>query len=102
VPSQPIGPRNAQGVVMVGGADDRESMPPVSSAGPPSARLWDPLPVTLPTYVTKPRATRSVRTIDLGAPGVTSSGHDPGAQALAAEAATSAGREDPGSRAVAT
>ena len=31
--------------------------------------LWDPLPVTLPTYVTKPQAKRTVRTIDLGEPG---------------------------------
>lgn len=36
--------------------------------------LWDPLPLTLPTYVTKPRATRSVRTIDLGAPVAWTSG----------------------------
>ena len=37
--------------------------------------LWDPVPVTLPTYVHKPRAPRTIRTIDLGAPGVQSSGH---------------------------
>jgi hypothetical protein len=36
--------------------------------------LWDPLPVTLPTYVTKPRARRTVRTIDLGEPGTWTSG----------------------------
>jgi hypothetical protein len=42
--------------------------PPLpSSAGQPTnGSLWDPLPVTLPTYVTKPRATRGVRTVDLG------------------------------------
>lgn len=44
--------------------------------------LWDPLPVTLPTYVGKPRAVRSVRTIDLGDSGVSSSGHDPADSAL--------------------
>jgi hypothetical protein len=51
--------------------------------------LWDPLPVTLPTYVTKPRARRTVRTIELttGTTGVTSSGHDAADTALAAEAA---------------
>lgn len=38
--------------------------------------LWDPLPVTLPTYVTKARAARTVRTIDLTAPGAWSSGRD--------------------------
>lgn len=37
--------------------------------------LWDPLPVTLPTYVGKPRAARTVRTIDLSQPGTWTSGH---------------------------
>lgn len=37
--------------------------------------LWDPLPVTLPTYVTKPKANRSIRTIDLEAPDTWTSGH---------------------------
>lgn len=36
--------------------------------------LWDPLPITMPTYVSKPLAPRTVRTIDLSGPGVTSSG----------------------------
>ncbi|RNL62414.1 hypothetical protein EFK50_11605 [Nocardioides marmoriginsengisoli] len=51
--------------------------------------LWDPLPVTLPTYVNKPRARRTVRTIDITAAstGITSSGHDAADSALAAEAA---------------
>lgn len=48
--------------------------------------LWDPLPVTLPTYVTKARARRTVRTVELTA-GITSSGHDAGDSALAREAA---------------
>jgi hypothetical protein len=38
------------------------------------SNLWDPLPVTLPTYVTKARAKRTVRTIDLGEPGAWTSG----------------------------
>ncbi len=37
--------------------------------------VWDPLPVTLPTYVTKPRAGRTVRTIDFAEPGAWTSGH---------------------------
>ncbi|MGH3472070.1 MAG: hypothetical protein ACRDPG_08510, partial [Nocardioidaceae bacterium] len=37
--------------------------------------LWDPLPVTLPTYVDKPAAKRTIRTIELGEPGTWSSGH---------------------------
>lgn len=50
--------------------------------------LWDPLPVTLPTYVTKARARRTVRTIEItgGSADVTSSGHDAADSALAAEA----------------
>jgi hypothetical protein len=39
-----------------------------------SGSLWDPVPVTLPTYVHKPRAPRTIRTIDLGSAGVQSSG----------------------------
>ena len=37
--------------------------------------LWDPVPVTLPTYVGKAAAQRTVRTIDLDATGVWTSGH---------------------------
>lgn len=43
--------------------------------------LWDPLPITLPTYVTKARARRTVRTIEIT--GMTSSGHDPADSELA-------------------
>lgn len=38
--------------------------------------LWDPLPITLPTYVDKPAARRTIRTIELGEPGIWSAGHD--------------------------
>ena len=41
--------------------------------------LWDPLPVTLPTYVSKPRAERSIRTVDLQGEGAWTSGHLPDA-----------------------
>lgn len=49
---------------------------PVVSAEPlpDDGSLWDPLPVTLPTYVTKPTARRTVRTIELTASPATSSG----------------------------
>jgi hypothetical protein len=50
--------------------------------------LWDPLPMTLPTYVNKARARRTVRTIELT--GINSSGHDETDSALAREAAESA------------
>ena len=46
--------------------------------------LWDPLPLTLPTYVGKARARRTVRTIELT--GMNSSGHDESDSALAREA----------------
>ncbi len=48
--------------------------------------LWDPLPMTLPTYVSKARARRTVRTIELT--GMQSSGHDDSDSALAREAET--------------
>lgn len=46
--------------------------------------LWDPLPVTLPTYVNKARARRTVRTIEIT--GITSSGHDAADSELARSA----------------
>jgi hypothetical protein len=60
--------------------------------------LWDPLPVTLPTYVTKPKARRTVRTIDLDEPGSWSSGRSTEdtervAQTAAAEAEQAAGQD---------
>jgi hypothetical protein len=47
---------------------------------------WDPVPVTLPTYVSKESATRSVRTIDLDSTGVWSSGRNESDSRLAREA----------------
>lgn len=49
--------------------------------------LWDPVPVTLPTYVTKPAATRrTVRTISLDDSGVWTSGRTEVDSAIAREA----------------
>lgn len=48
------------------------AVPSVSTTG---EALWDPLPITVPTYVTKPRAGRTVRTIDFTQPGTWTSGH---------------------------
>lgn len=49
--------------------------------------LWDPVPVTLPTYVTKPAATRrTVRTISLDDSGVWTSGRTEVDAAIAREA----------------
>jgi hypothetical protein len=65
--------------------------------------LWDPLPVTLPTYVTKPKAKRTVRTIDLGEPGTWTSGRtaeDAEIAARAADEATGTTSADGGQQAV--
>lgn len=49
--------------------------------------LWDPMPVTLPTYVSAPTAERrSVRTIDLDSTGVWTSGRTEGDAAIARRA----------------
>jgi hypothetical protein len=53
---------------------------------PDTGALWDPVPVTLPTYVTKPKASRTVRTIDLGAAGAWTSGRTPEDAEIAARA----------------
>lgn len=52
--------------------------------------LWDPLPVTLPTYVGKAKAARTVRTIDLGEPGTWTSGRTEADSRLVEEAQASA------------
>jgi hypothetical protein len=50
-------------------------------------QLWDPVPVTLPTYVTKPAATRrTVRTIDLDDTGVWTSGRSESDSQIARDA----------------
>lgn len=60
-----------------------ESTP--TSAGSAEA-AWAPVPVTLPTYVSKPAAHRTVSTIDLDATGVWTSGNTAADSALAREA----------------
>lgn len=47
---------------------------------------WDPVPMTLPTYVAKASAGRTVRTIDLDSTGVWSSGRNAADSQLAREA----------------
>ena len=74
--------RNDQGFDEVAASADTSVMPAVVDG-----TLWDPLPVTLPTYVTKPAAARrTVRTIDLGEPGAWTSGHTEESSAIAREA----------------
>jgi hypothetical protein len=59
---------------------------PTGSTATRDPDLWDPVPVTLPTYVSKPPARRTVRTIDLDATGVWTSGRTQADSALAREA----------------
>ena len=86
--------RNAQGFEEVDPNEDTVAIPvalldavvvPTVDGG----SLWDPLPVTLPTYVSKPKARRTVRTIDLDEPGTWSSGRSAEDSQLVAEAAAS-------------
>ena len=81
-------------------ADLQAALLPTADGG----TLWDPLPVTLPTYVNKPRAQRTVRTIDLGEPGTWTSGRTAQDAQIAAQAAAetdrSAGTAEGGRRAV--
>lgn len=69
---------------------------PAGSAmhAPDTGALWDPVPVTLPTYVTKPKARRTVRTIDLGAAGAWTSGRTPEDAEIAARATDPAASDD--------
>ncbi|QWC84154.1 hypothetical protein KLP28_11125 [Nocardioidaceae bacterium] len=53
----------------------------------PRGAVWDPRPLTLPTYITKPRARRVPRTMALDGAGVSSSGRDARDSALVAEGA---------------
>jgi len=60
---------------------------PVEAPLPRDPALWDPVPVTLPTYVGKPAAARrTVRTIDLDDTGVWTSGRSESDSQLAREA----------------
>ncbi len=73
--------RNEQGFDEVAPEADTSTIPAVTEG------LWEPVPITLPTYVSAPAATRrTVRTIDLSAPGVTTSGRTEEDAAIAREA----------------
>jgi hypothetical protein len=80
-------------VVLPETADEADALveTPVAEAPPTDATerdpsMWDPVPVTLPTYVSKPPARRAVRTIDLDSTGVWTSGRTEADSALAREA----------------
>jgi hypothetical protein len=83
----------------VGDADLAESTAVAVTVSTDDGRsLWDPLPVTLPTYVSKAKATRTVRTIDLGQPDAWTSGHVEGEQTeLPSDATAASSDSDAGS-----
>jgi hypothetical protein len=88
-------------------AETTSAVAPVIAHEPRDPSLWDPVPTTLPTYVSKPPARRSVRSIDLDSTGVWTSGRSEADSALAREADAAervrrraARKDDPGERAV--
>lgn len=72
---EPSRPRVMEQVPLTVDALDEQLQIAVPSVATTGEALWDPLPVTLPTYVTKPRVGRTVRTIDFAQAGTWSSGH---------------------------
>lgn len=73
-----------------------ELAPP--AGGPADAGAWQPVPVPLPTYVTAPKAQRTIRTIDLSAPGAWTSGLLAAPPEGTADVADRAGAADPDER----
>jgi len=63
-----------ESTVLLTRRDLAAAAPAAAAAATPAAAktgvLWDPVPITMPTYVSKPLAPRTVRTIDLSAPGL--------------------------------
>lgn len=90
----PAGDPVAEPVMQAPAADDTQGFDAVRVEDQPRVEraevdptLWEPVPVTLPTYVTKPAAPRrTVRTIDLDATGVWTSGRTDADAAIAREA----------------
>lgn len=95
-PSPEVGPTAAEMDVVVETVDEAETsadLPVVAAEVAVAAPVlrapgsWDMVPTTLPTYVSKPAATRrTVQTIDLESTGVWSSGRSESDSALAREA----------------
>jgi hypothetical protein len=88
VDEQGVADLDAEDTVGISVADLQAALLPTADGG----TLWDPLPVTLPTYVNKPRAQRTVRTIDLGEPGTWTSGRTAQDAQIAAQAAAESDR----------
>jgi hypothetical protein len=66
----------AESTVLLRRREAGPSAAPVAPLDAPAAKtgvLWDPVPITMPTYVSKPLAPRTVRTIDLSGAAATAS-----------------------------
>lgn len=88
-PREPVADADATAEVPVVTAELVEGGPAGSAGDTPTAATeagWAPVPVTLPTYVSKPAAHRTVNTIDLDSTGVWTSGNTVADSALAREA----------------
>lgn len=67
---------SAEATVLLNRKDVVVRSSPVMTSPEPASKpgaLWDPVPITMPTYVSKPLAPRTVRTIDLSGPEVVTS-----------------------------
>ena len=87
IPAEPAAEQPTQ--VPAGATGEIARVDPPLSGDDPTERdpdSWDPVSVPLPTYVSKPVATRSVSTIDLDSTGVWSSGRNASDSKLAREA----------------
>lgn len=86
-PSDDLSDDTAEVAVVEAPLAEPASGPDPHVPDPAAPGLWNPVPVTLPTYVSKPAAERrSVRTIDLDATGVWTSGRTDADAALVREA----------------
>jgi hypothetical protein len=85
--SEALSEDTAEGAVVEAPLAEPAAGPDPHVPDPAAPGLWNPVPVTLPTYVSKPAAERrSVRTIDLDATGVWTSGRTDADAALVREA----------------
>jgi len=98
VVSAPLAEEAVSGVLptgLAGAVPDAAPLDVPTPRAPAAAGLWEPVPVTLPTYVSKPAAERrSVRTIDLDATGVWTSGRSDADSALVRDAEERARRDE--------
>lgn len=78
----------------LGRAQTKTVTAPKTGSASAAGALWDPVPITMPTYVSKPLAPRTVRTIDLSGPGVTTSARLSGPVTADAPQQTSATVQD--------